>query len=349
MANNRQILWGFIMLFIVTCGCNDEKPLQKIELAQEASLLEVSAQSFDRDLFDGDFSQPKNLADTLRSRYGNFFCGFVEDDIQIAACTSDSVGTLLYAFVNDPQIAETHRAVMTAFTNTKRETITQDLQESMRRWHHFFPDSIVPGIIYYQSAWNRSIATTNDGLGIALDCYLGPDHPITQKLSPDFFPQYMQNNMDERYIHADAVKGFAAWKARGYYQQKDLLSELIFYGKVMYLAEALAPDISDSLMMSWSSEQWLWAKGAEKEVWKTMANEKVMYRSKSFEINKWFADGPFTSATGVPQESAPQLGVWIGWNIVRQYMERHPEVTLNGLLSESDYQKILSAFVPGKS
>jgi hypothetical protein len=51
----------------------------------------------------------------------------------------------------------------------------------------------------------------------------------------------------------------------------------------------------------------------------------------------------------VPQESAPQLGVWLGWNIVRQYMERHPEVTLNGLLSEGDHQKILSAFVPGKS
>ena len=85
------------------------------------------------------------------------------------------------------------------------------------------------------------------------------------------------------------------------------------------------------------------------KIWKTMANEKVMYRSKSFEINKWFADGPFTSATGVPQESAPQLGVWLGWNIVRQYMERHPEVTLNGLLSESDLQKILSSYVPGKS
>jgi hypothetical protein len=349
MAIHHPILRVFILLFIVACGCNDEKPLQKIELAEEASLLKVSVHSFDRDLFDGDFSQPKKVADSLRSHYGDFFCGFVEDDIRIAACTSDSVGLLLNTFVNDPHIAETHRAVMTTFTDDKREAITADLQESVRRWHHFFPDSIIPGIIFYQSAWNRSIATTDSVIGIALDCYLGPDHAITQKLSPDFFPQYMKNNMDERYIQADAVKGFAAWKARGYYQPKDLLSELIFYGKVMYLAEALAPDISDSLMMSWSSEQWLWAKGAEKEIWKTIANEKVMYRSKPFEINKWFADGPFTSAAGVPQESAPQLGAWIGWNIVRQYMKRNPDVSLQSMLTERDLQKILAAYVPGKS
>ena len=349
MGINHPISRVFIMLFIVTCGCNDDKPLQKVKVNEQARQLEVNVASFDRDLFDGDFSQPKKLCDSLRSRYGNFYCGFVEDDIQIAACASDSAGVLLWSFVQDAQIAATHKAIETHYTSEKREAIAHELQESVRRWHHFFPDSIVPGIIFYQSAWNRSIATTDEAIGIALDCYLGPNHEITQKLSPDLFPQYMKNNMDERYIHADAMKGFAAWKARGYYQQKDLLSELIFYGKVMYLAEALAPEMPDSTMMSWSSEQWAWAKVAEKEVWKTMANEKVMYRSKPFEINKWFADGPFTAAAGVPQESSPQLGVWIGWNIVRQYMERNPNVTLPALLADTDFQKLLSAYVPGKS
>jgi len=349
MGINHPISRVFIMLFIVACGCNDEKPLQKIELKEEARSIEISVASFDRDLFGGDFSQPSALTDSLRAQYGAFYCGFVEDDIRIAACASDSTGVLLYSFVSDPQIAETHRAVESLYTTEKRVSIAAELQESVRRWHHFFPDSIVPGIVFYQSAWNRSIATTDNAIGIALDCYLGSEHPITQKLSPDLFPQYIKNNMDERYIQADAVKGFAAWKSRGYYVQKDLLSELIFYGKVMYLAEALAPDIPDSTMMSWSSEQWSWAIGAEKEIWKTMANEKVMYRSKPFEINKWFADGPFTAAAGVPQESSPQLGVWIGWNIVRQYMQRNPEIPLSALLAETDLQKILSSYVPGKS
>lgn len=338
-----------MMLFILLCGCNNDKPLSKVELKPAALKLEVKVKSFDTDLFGCAMIENNSCVSELKKSYGNFFCGFVEEDIRIAACASDSTGILLQMFVSDPQIAETHRAVDAEFPTEKRKVIAEDLVHAMRRWHHFFPDSLVPGIVFYQSAWNRSIATTDSAIGIALDCYLGPEHAITGKLSPDLFPNYIKQNMDQQYIHADAVKGFAAWKSRGYYRQKDLLSELIFYGKVMYLAEALAPDLADSTLMSWSSGQYNWIAKNEAMVWKTMANEKVMYRSKPFEINKWFADGPFTTAADIPQESPPQLGVWIGWNIVRQYMTKNPNVTLPDLLQENDFQKILAGYVPAKS
>jgi hypothetical protein len=346
LLNNRFALSS--MLFILVCGCNDDKPLSKIEIAPQAAELNAKARSFDVDLFSCDFNQPMRCADTLRANYGNFFCGFVEDDLRLAACGSDSVGSLLAMFTSDPQIKETHRAVMEVFPNEKRQALTHEFDGVVQRWNHYFPSKAVPEIIYYCSAWNRSIATTDSIIGIALDCYLGRNHEITQKLSPDFFPAYMKENMDERYLLADAVKGYAAWNAREIYQPKDLLSELVFYGKIMYVAEALAPELPDSILMSWSPEQWEWAIGGEENVWKTLANEKTMYHSKPFEINKWFADGPFTSATGIPQQSAPQLGVWMGWNIIRSYMKKFPETSMEALLNESDNQRLLSAYVPGK-
>jgi hypothetical protein len=100
------------------------------------------------------------------------------------------------------------------------------------------------------------------------------------------------------------------------------------------MSEALIPDMPDTLLMSWSSMQYEWALSHELNVWKTVANERVMYQSKSFEINKWFADGPFTGSEGVPQESPPQLGVWLGWSMVRQYMEKNPAITMTQLLDE---------------
>lgn len=336
------------MLFITACGCSDDKPLQTVEISPEAASVELSARSFDVDLFACDFNQPSGCLDSLRSAYGTFFCGFVEDDLRLAACYSDSVARLMNMFTHDPQIEATHRAVMEVFPTQKREMLNELFTDVVRRWHHYFPTKAIPEIIYYCSAWNRSIATTDSIIGIALDCYLGPQHPITQKLSPDIFPAYVKENMDERYIVADAVKGYAAWNARNSYTQKDLLSELLFYGKIMYLAEALAPQLPDSTMMNWTTPQWQWAIAGEEQIWKTLANEKTMYHSKPFEINKWFADGPFTSAAGIPQESAPQLGVWMGWNIIRSYMKKHPEITPDELLAETDHQLLLSAYVPGK-
>ena len=55
---------------------------------------------------------------------------------------------------------------------------------------------------------------------------------------------------------------------------------------------------------------------------------------------KYTAEGPFTAAFS--KESAPRIGYWIGWQIVRQYMKNNPEVTLQDLINETDSQLLLS-------
>lgn len=336
-----------IMLFMIGCGgCQDDKPLQKVELSPEAEQVKINFRRFDYDLFNSDFNQPVAASQQLYQKYGAFFCNFVEYDLMLADCKSDSVGALLKPFVNNRDIRETQDEINKVFNEEKITSLNEQLTACLRRWHHYFPEAVVPEVVYYQSAWNMNISPQDSALGIALDCYLGPQHKITKQLSPEAFPNYKKLNMDEKYIVADAMKGWTAWKFKDFYEKKDMLSELIFYGKLMYLSEALTPDSPDSIMMSWSSSQYEWAKAHEFNSWKNIANEKVMYTTRSAEINKWFSDGPFTGAAGIPQDSPPQLGVWIGWNIIRQYMTSHPEVTPAALLSERDYMKILAGYRP---
>ena len=63
---------------------------------------------------------------------------------------------------------------------------------------------------------------------------------------------------------------------------------------------------------------------------------------------KYTADGPFTSA--LSKESAPRIGYWTGWQIIKQYMDHNPEVTVEQLMKETDAQKILTKakYKPGK-
>jgi hypothetical protein len=336
-----------LILFMAGCGgCEEKKPLQHIELSPESKKITVSFFRMDNDLFSADFSSPEVVSQQLYQKYGSFYCAFVEDDLRLAPCNSDSLGKMLKPFVTNQDILETHNEINRIFPEEKIEKYNEQITEALRKWNHYFPDSLVPQVVYYQSAWNSNIHTTDSVIGISLDTYLGADHPITQKLAPEFFPKYMKENMDEKYLISDAVKAWVAWKSRSYYEKKDLLSELVFYGKLMYISEALIPETPDTLLMSWSSEQMDWAKKHEWNMWKTIANEKVMYQSKGFEINKWFADGPFTGAEGVPQDSPPQIGVWLGWNMVRQYMEKNTGIPMSQLLAEKDYQKILSAYTP---
>jgi hypothetical protein len=327
-------------------GCGEKKPLQNITLSEEAKEVEVKFMRFDEDLFNADFSKPDIACQQLYQKYGSFYCSFIENDLMLAACGSDSVGKLLHPFVTNGDIIETHREIERLFTSEVMSKENAELTGALRNWRHYFPDSIVPAVIYYQSAWNTNISPSDSVIGISLDCYLGQTNKITQMLSTEAFPNYKKENMDEKFLVADAVKGWVAYQSRAYYHQKDLLSELIFYGKLMYIAEAMVPDLPDSILMNWSDRQWKWAVKNEWNTWKTIANEKVMYQTRGFEINKWFTDAPFTGANGIPQDSPPQLGVWLGWNIVRQYMASHPEVSLQQLMVESNNQAILSAFKP---
>ena len=47
LLNNRFAV--SCMLFILLCGCNDDKPLSKVEIAPQAAELSAKARSFDVD------------------------------------------------------------------------------------------------------------------------------------------------------------------------------------------------------------------------------------------------------------------------------------------------------------
>jgi uncharacterized protein YjaZ len=81
-------------------------------------------------------------------------------------------------------------------------------------------------------------------------------------------------------------------------------------------------------------------------VWKEIARQEVLFSKNRTEVQKWFEYGPFTNAENVPQESAPQLGVFMGLQMVKSYMENHPEISVIQLLKEDNAQKILQAYKP---
>jgi hypothetical protein len=114
----------------------------------------------------------------------------------------------------------------------------------------------------------------------------------------------------------------------------------------MFLLDVLLPEVADSIKMNWSSEQMLWAESNEGQVWEELARQEVLFETKPLDINKWTDPAPFTNFGKIPTESPGQLGIWMGWNVVRDYMMQNKELTLQQLLNEKNYQKMLKAYHP---
>ena len=55
---------------------------------------------------------------------------------------------------------------------------------------------------------------------------------------------------------------------------------------------------------------------------------------------RFLTDGPFTSADGIPQESAPMIGVYTGYKIIENYADKSG-ASLEEIMNETDWDKIL--------
>ena len=85
-------------------------------------------------------------------------------------------------------------------------------------------------------------------------------------------------------------------------------------------------------------------------MWAHYIEKELLYKNNPMEFIRYFNDGPFTSAEGVPAESAPGIGAYSGLQIVTRYMNMHPDVGLQELMEDTDYDKILkkSKYRPGQ-
>jgi hypothetical protein len=122
---------------------------------------------------------------------------------------------------------------------------------------------------------------------------------------------------------------------------QSMLSNMIQAGKMLYFTEVLSPDMEDSIRIGYTKKQLKWCEDNDGQMWQHLTSENILYSTDAYLISKYLKEAPFTSAEGVPNESAPRLGEWVGWQIVRNYMDNNREVTLDQLFNDKDYKKIL--------
>ena len=101
------------------------------------------------------------------------------------------------------------------------------------------------------------------------------------------------------------------------------------------------PDVQDSVLFEHSSVQIKWCQDAEAQLWQSLVASGVFFKSDAVQINNYLTEGPFTNAEGLPQETPSRIGEWIGYQIVKKYMDENPKMTLQELLTNTDSRQIL--------
>ena len=273
---------------------------------------------------------------------GEFYQVYVEEILQGAPVDHPELSAFLTHFVNDPDWSAVQEAVDSVFPDLEPER--EQLEQGFRRLKAVFPDSIIPSLAAFNSGYNYGIYPTDSVLGVGLEWFIGQEHPVIGLLAPDAFPQYVKQRMHPGMLVPSAMKG---WLMVHYLKPtpgEDVLTELVETGKVMVLLDGLLPDAPSHLKFAFTPEQLAWVEQHEFNIWKEIVAGDKLFSKKPADVGRLFNDGPFTP--GFPRESPGHIGEWIGYRMVRAYMDANPKVTFEQLFQMNDPREILRHYKP---
>ncbi len=240
----------------------------------------------------------------------------------------------LHQFVTDPVNLSLFEMVSETYPDLTR--FEDDFYEAFKHFRYHFPDLELPVIATYVSGliYELPVQFFDNKMIVALDMYLGEGIEHYRRFG---IPLYRIQRMTDAHLVRDGM--FELY----YYHflerpGSNVLERMISKGKHLYFLDAMLPGTPDHIKIGYPEDKLKWCFANESNIWAFMIQNELLYASDVATMRRFFTDGPFTSQFS--HESPARIGEWVGWQIVRSYMNNNRNVTLGELILEEDFRMI---------
>ena len=220
------------------------------------------------------------------------------------------------------------------------DLIEDEVNHFFKHLKYYFPNIKIPKIVTlinnvdYQS----KIIYLDTLVLISLDTYLGKNHEIYNGI-----PNYIKYDMDIEFLSSHIADKFLSGKIN-YPKERTFLSQMIYYGKKLYLKEKLLPHKNDTINIGYSKQNLTWAQENELYIWKYFIEKELLYNTDTKLIKRFLDPSPFSKFyLEIDNQSPGRIGRWIGWQIVRSFMKKNPEVKLEDLIFMSSEELFIKS------
>lgn len=324
----KNILFFIVILFVsFSCGRSKKPDVSDINLnfdivRFDSLLFEMNQDSLDENIIE------------LYSRYDDFLDVFSYYIISIGRPSSKDYATYLQLFLNDPLNKEVYQVVRQQFPDLNE--LKQSFSTSFKYFKYYFPERETPEVLSYVSRFNQPVFTVGNYIGIGLDMYLGSGSEYYLKMN---LPEYQRENMVPEKITSDVINNWANAIFPYNDSTDNLISHMIHEGKLMYFMEKLLPDQPEYLLMGFDQKKLKWCEENEGQMWTYLIENKLLFSQDPLVVRKLIGVAPFTYY--FTNSSPGRAGIWIGWQIVKEYARRNTSLSLSDIMANNDYEEIL--------
>lgn len=298
-------LFSVLSILLIFIACNDD---DKIEEEISKIPLELTINRFDRQFAEaGPAGLPK-----LRKAYPYLFPA--PDSVWIAK-------------MKDTLQIELFQEVGNIFSSFEEEDM--GLSNLFRHIKYYFPEQKTPKVITVTNDvdYENRIILADTLLFLGLDNYLGQEHKYYGG-----FQRYVAKLLDRKFMVSDVASAFAK-KVVPRPRDRSYLARMVYFGKELFLKDKLMPHAKDEIKIGYTPDEMDWATANEEPIWRNFVENEYLY-STEIKLNQRFLDpAPFSKfGLELDNESPGRLGRYIGWQIVRAFMEEN-EVDLKQMLT----------------
>lgn len=294
----RNLLSFLVVILLCFQSCENDGKVEK-EIAKID--IDVQVERFEK-LFAE--ASPKDLP-KLKAEYPFMFSRQYHDSIWIAR-------------MQDTLQQEMFSEIQKKYANFTE--IDQEIKSLFQHLKYYYPAFKSPRVITLINDVeyrNKTIITDSIAL-IAIDNYLGSDHMFYGNIQ-----KYIRQNFEAPQIVSDLATEYAQQQI---YQptRKSLLDEMVYFGKILYFKDVMVPFKSDAEKIGYTQEELDWAIENEPNIWQFFVERELLFETDPKLAGRFINPAPFTKFNlELDAESPGRLGQYIGWQIVKAYMENN--------------------------
>ena len=340
LKSMKFFFYTVIIFSFVFASCGTENT----EVIPDVSNIEITNKlfRFDQRLASLDTNNLKSELTILNQQVPNFYGTYFKNVLPFETKTEADFMNNMKGYLGDYRIQKLQDTTEMIFADFEKDLMPK-LDHSMKLMKYYFPDFQAPNLYTFTSEYTYQQFIfrdrERDGIGIGLDMFLGDKYPY-KDIDPNnpSFSYYLTRTYNKAHLPKKVIE-ILVDDIVGRPSGSRLLDQMISNGKKLYILEKVLPMEHDSIIHEYTTKQTKWVQENESPMWAFFFDEEMFYESNTMKINKYINPSP--NSPGMPDGAPGRTANYLGLQIVKAYMKKFPNTTLQELIDLKDAQIIM--------
>jgi len=327
----------FFLMLLTAISCSNKKNIPDVSNIK----IDVKVYRFEQDFFAIDTNHIAESLQQLQRKYHGFTLDYINNilglDISgVMNGNSEQAGAIKTFLKDYRPLKDSSDKVFGDFNKE-----TKEIKEGLQFLKYYFPNYQIPANIitfigpidaFFQTSFGtEGDIITKDGLGIGLHLHLGSNFSFYKsQQGMEQYPEYISKTFTPEYIAVNCMKNIIDDMYTDKSIGRPLIEQMVEKGKRLYLLDKLLPNTPDYIKMCYTEMQMKNAYNNEAVIWNFFLSNELLNNTEQNIIKNYIGESPKTQELG---EDAPgNIGSFAGWQIVKKYMSKNPEITLDKLM-----------------